>query len=107
MDNDLHNLIIDSCVDESVKINRHLDLLAEKNNASLLRQISALEDISEHTKEQANSLKIHVDLLAEQVKLAQQNAIDAKKEAIFSRIISIISLIISFVSVSVSILPLI
>ena len=80
MDNSLHNLIMGSCMDESVKINQHLDLLAEENSASLRRQIAALEDISNHTKDQANSLKEHVDLLTEQVNIAHQNAIDAKKD---------------------------
>ena len=98
MDNSLHNLIMGSCMDESVKINQHLDLLAEENSASLRRQIAALEDISNHTKDQANSLKEHVDLLTEQVNIAHQNAIDAKKDAIFSRVISIISLLISFLA---------
>ena len=104
MDNSLHNLIMDSCMDESVKINQHLDLLAEENSASLRRQIAALEDISNHTKDQANSLKEHVDLLTEQVNIAHQNAIDAKKDAIFSRVISIISLLISFLAFIFSII---
>ena len=104
MDNSLHNLIMDSCMDESVKINQHLDLLAEENSASLRRQIAALEDISNHTKDQANSLKKHVDLLTEQVNIAHQNAIDAKKDAIFYRVISIISLLISFLAFIFSII---